>query len=214
MDSPKDIQQKIVADCEAIDEKFESAEQIIKTFKVNITELLIEINKNTEIKKLGMICNMKAGQFISASDIHDNSGTDLYPCYGGNGLRGYTKTFTHDGIFPLIGRQGALCGNVHKVTGKFHATEHAIVVTALSDIDANWLYYQLNFLNLNQYKTGIAQPGLSVKNLQPVYTPVPSLSQQKTLVAKIEQLENKIATAQKTINEAASKKQAVLKRYL
>jgi hypothetical protein len=26
--------------------------------------------------------------------------------------------------------------------------------------------------------------------------------------------ENKIATAQKTINEAASKKQAVLKRYL
>jgi hypothetical protein len=31
---------------------------------------------------------------------------------------------------------------------------------------------------------------------------------------QIEQLENKIVIAQKTINEAASKKQAVLKRYL
>lgn len=94
----------------------------------------------------------------------------LFPCYGGNGLRGYTKTFTHDGHFPLIGRQGALCGNERIVHGKFHATEHAVVVKANASINVNWLYHQLKLLNLNQYATGVAQPGLSVQKILNVST--------------------------------------------
>jgi type I restriction enzyme S subunit len=61
-------------------------------------------------RTLEFACQMQAGKFVSASDIQDESGEDLYPCYGGNGLRGYTRTFTHSGKYPLIGRQsGALC---------------------------------------------------------------------------------------------------------
>ncbi len=209
-----DIQQQIVSECESIDLEVEKAQQNVKNLKSNITDVLIEINKYGETKKLEAICSLKAGQFVSASDISDKKDVGLYPCYGGNGLRGYTKTFTHDGTFPLIGRQGALCGNVHKVTGKFHATEHAIAVTPLSGNDVNWLYYQLKFLNLNQYKTGVAQPGLSVQNLQVVLTPVPPLSKQQTLVTQIETFEKQIDDAQKVIDGAASRKAAVLKNYL
>lgn len=211
---PLDIQQQIVSECEAIDGEVEQAQQNVKNLKSNITDVLIEMNKYGETKKLEAICSLKAGQFVSASDISDKKDVGLYPCYGGNGLRGYTKKFTHDGTFPLIGRQGALCGNVHKVTGKFHATEHAIAVTPLSGIDVNWLYYQLKFLNLNQYKTGVAQPGLSVQNLQVVLTPVPPLSKQQTLVTQIETFEKQIDDAQKVIDGAASRKAAVLRNYL
>ena len=47
---------------------------------------------------------MKADQIDTAGD---------YPVYGGNRLRGYTSDYNHDGEFALIGRQGALCGNMN-----------------------------------------------------------------------------------------------------
>ncbi len=61
-------------------------------------------------KPLGEICNMQAGKFVAASEILESQGDGLYPCFGGNGLRGYTKTFNQSGRYSLIGRQGALWG--------------------------------------------------------------------------------------------------------
>ncbi|MHB9015626.1 MAG: restriction endonuclease subunit S, partial [Sulfurovum sp.] len=139
---------------------------------------------------------------------------NMYPCFGGNGQRGYTKTFTHEGIYPLIGRQGALCGNITLAEGKFHATEHAVAVTPLVDMDIKWLYHQLILLNLNQYATGTAQPGLSVTNIKTVSIQVSSLEIQKQIVSKIEFLENKISEAKKVIESAKEKKEAILRSYL
>ena len=124
---------------------------------------------------------MTAGEFVAASKIKEATADNLYPCYGGNGLRGFTETFTHEGIYPLIGRQGALCGNITLAKGKFHATEHAIVAAPRKNTVINWLYYQLVRLNLNQFATGQAQPGLSVANLNgvPVAIPKEEYEQQK-----------------------------------
>jgi hypothetical protein len=79
-----------------------------------------------EVKKLSDLSSMKSGEAITSKNIHN---ADKYPCFGGNGLRGYTSSYTHHGDFALIGRQGALCGNVQFVAGNFFASEHAVVVT-------------------------------------------------------------------------------------
>ena len=136
-----------------------------------------------EESTLGDICDMQAGKFVSASEICDVKKDTMYPCYGGNGLRGYTHSFTHFGIYPLIGRQGAQCGNITYAEGKFHATEHAVVVTLKKDIDIRWLYYQLIKLDLNQYATGQAQPGLYVDVIKKVTIRIPKNKNEQQLIA-------------------------------
>lgn len=143
--------------------------------------------------KLGEVCLLKAGKFVSANDISPEYNKGLYPCFGGNGIRGYVADYTHDGEFPLIGRQGALCGNVNLASGKFHATEHAVVVQPKIEINVHWLYYALNAMNLGQYATGAAQPGLAVSKLETLSIEIPNISEQNKIAQtlyKVEQLVN------------------------
>lgn len=133
--------------------------------------------------KLGDTCVLKAGKAISAAEISQNVNDDyIYPCYGGNGLRGYVKNYNQDGKHPLIGRQGALCGNVCYAYDKFYATEHAVVVSPSDLYNEKFLYYLLDFAKLEQYKTAGAQPGLSVARLEKIILPVPPLEQQQHIV--------------------------------
>jgi restriction endonuclease S subunit len=212
---PFEIQNKIIDECATIDNDVEVAIKEIEKLKKKMKISMQKSNeKQYDVKKLNNICSMQAGKFVKASEIKDKFENDLYPCYGGNGLRGYTKSFTHEGEFPLIGRQGALCGNLKIVNGKFHATEHAVVVTPNPDISTTWLFHQLEFLKLNQYATGAAQPGLSVQKILTVSTPVPPLNDQLKLVKEIEALEQVIKVEQTKIDTSADKIKAVMKKYL
>src|SRR5260370_21615994 len=93
---------------------------------------------------------MKSGEGITSAKIDQGA---QYPCCGGTGLRGFTSRFVHDGRYALIGRQGALCGNVFGVEGQFFASEHAIVVTASEGTDIRWLTYVLRRMNLTSIRS-------------------------------------------------------------
>lgn len=135
------------------------------------------------LSPLGNACDMQAGKFVAAAEISAQSGVDLFPCYGGNGLRGYTKTHTHSGRYSLIGRQGSLCGNVTLVDGSFHATEHAVVATPKAGIHTEWLFHELDLLNLNRFATGQALPGLSVDVLKRVECAIPKDKEEQRKIA-------------------------------
>lgn len=133
---------------------------------------------------------MRAGRFIAAAEITASRDEDhSFACFGGNGSRGFVARATHDGSFVLIGRQGALCGNVRRVRGRFYATEHAVVVSPTAGLDANFLYHMLERMNLNQYATVSAQPGLAVRTLADVAFPIPPLAEQARIVAILDKFD-------------------------
>lgn len=151
-------------------------------------EIPFEVPENWCWCKIGTIFDLQAGKNIQASEINDYNSDHIYPCYGGNGIRGYVETYNRDGDYPLIGRQGALCGNINRATGRFYATEHAVAVTCFAQTDISWACLFLNALNLNQYATATAQPGLAVANIVNVLIPLPPLSEQHRIVEKIEEI--------------------------
>ena len=121
--------------------------------------------------RIGIIFTLQAGKNISAAEIEETFQSDLYPCYGGNGIRGFVNRANRIGDYPIIGRQGALCGNINRATGEFYATEHAVCVETFCNIDVTWACFFLEALNLNQYATATAQPGLAVANINTVLIP-------------------------------------------
>ena len=151
-------------------------------------ELPFEIPENWCWCKIGTIFTLQAGKNIQAAEIHENPFTDSHPCYGGNGIRGYVASSNRTGDYPIIGRQGALCGNINRATGEFYATEHAVCVETYSQISVAWACLFLTALNLNQYATATAQPGLAVANINEVYIPLPPLAEQHRIVQRIEEL--------------------------
>jgi len=150
-------------------------------------ELPFEIPETWEWVRIGSVFNLQAGKFVQAQDIHSEY-KNFFPCYGGNGLRGYVDRYNRDGRFQLIGRQGALCGNINYAEGQFYATEHAVVVEYFCDVNVHWIGYFLTALNLNQYSTATAQPGLAVANINKVLIPLPPLTEQQRIAERTAQL--------------------------
>ncbi len=138
-------------------------------------EWLGEIPEEWEIKKLKFVGRLRSGDSITSSDIDEDGN---YPVYGGNGLRGYTTSYTHEGEYVLIGRQGALCGCINYAKGRFWASEHAVVVTILKKNNVTWLGELLRSMNLNRYSQSAAQPGLAVENITALSIPVPPVEDQ------------------------------------
>ena len=121
---------------------------------------------------------MIAGKNKPKEEIRSEAFEGCYPCYVGNGQRGYVDTYNYDWKYSIIGRQGALCGNINVAEGRFYATEHAVVVSLYDTIDFYWNTFILEVLNINQYATGAAHPGLSVANVLNILVLLPPYKEQ------------------------------------
>lgn len=156
------------------------------------------------------ICKLKSGNPITAKEFDANG---VYPVYGGNGLRGFTNTFSHEGKHCLIGRQGALCGNVKFVEGRFFASEHAIVVTSTEN-DELFLFYFFDHMRLNKKSESSAQPGLSVEKLLKLKSFLPTFPEQQVIAKVLSAADKEIELLQKSIEQEKQKKKALMQLLL
>ncbi len=173
----------------------------------------LEPKEGWEEKTLIKEFSLKSGDNLSAKKQIKGP----YDVYGGNGVTGSHIEYNLSGKNILIGRVGALCGNIHFVNAKIWVTDNAFIV---KDISEHWhmdfLTYELKYLNLNQYASQTAQPVISNKSMKDVMIMLPPLSEQQSIVSFLDSLNEKVNTLQQNYsricNECDALKQAILRQ--
>ena len=129
---------------------------------------------------------MKSGDNLTAKNMTEGE----YPVFGGNGIAGYHNEYNLSGSNVIIGRVGALCGNVRHITEKIWLTDNAFkVVDFKFDFDHSFLTYLLNYKDLRSYARQAAQPVISNSSLKDVVLNFPkSIETQKTIVRQLDAL--------------------------
>ena len=229
---PLDVQQRIVAECEAVDGEVDGAERDIGSFRGEIAEKVqAVINGGYEMKRLGEVINTQYGYTSKAK----NSGSIRY-------LR--ITDITEEG--KLKDRDKKYINSNKEVEEEFLLNEKDIVVARSGSVGRMFLYknikekmifasylirlrtnnkalpeYIFAYYNTDYYwqqvdklKTTLAQPNLNAEKIKQITIPIPPLNIQQKLVDEINQLEQAINTAQQIIDTAQKKKNLILEKHL
>jgi type I restriction enzyme S subunit len=219
---PLPEQQRIVS---ILDEAFAAiakakaiAEQNLKNakelFESYLQGVLKKKGEGWEEQLLEDCFKMKSGDNLTAKNMSEGE----YPVFGGNGIAGYHNEYNLSGSNVIIGRVGALCGNVRHITENIWLTDNAFkVVDFKFDFDHSFLTYLLNHKDLRSYARQAAQPVISNSSLKDVVLNFPkSKKEQQTIVRQLDALRAETqkleAVYQKKIADLEELKKSILQK--
>ena len=153
--------------------------------------------KGWKTKKFGDCYNLSSGQGLSAKSILGGE----YPVYGGNGIVGYHCNYNLDGENIIIGRVGALCGNVRNLIGKVFITDNAFILTKKIENINIFLLYLLRLHNLRKYAREAMQPVISNLGLKNILIILPPLALQQQFAEKIKAIEQQKERIRQSLSE-------------
>ena len=171
-----------------------------------------QLPKGWEIKKLGECFKLKSGEMLSAKLMVDGQ----YPVYGGNGISGKHFKYNLSGDNVIIGRVGALCGNVRNIKEHIWLTDNGFqVVDCKFPFDNSFLTYLLNYKNLRDYARQAAQPVISNSSLCDVILEFPSsLPEQQRIVSILDEAFAAIAKAKANAEQNLKNAKELFESYL
>ncbi|MBF0106942.1 MAG: restriction endonuclease subunit S [Deltaproteobacteria bacterium] len=168
-----------------------------------------------EEKYLEECFKLKSGDNLTSKNMNLDG---KYSVFGGNGIAGVHSSFNLSGSNVIIGRVGALCGNVRHITENIWLTDNAFkIVDFKYDFDHSFLTYLLNFKNLRGFARQAAQPVISNSSLKDVLLQFPkSKTEQQTIVQKLDALSAKTkkleSIYQQKINDLEELKKSILQK--
>ena len=169
-----------------------------------------------EYRKLGDVCEIYQPQTIASSLLKKDG---QYPVFGANGMIGRYDSYNHEDSEVLLCCRGATCGAINVSLPFSWINGNAMVVRPINDsFLKSFLRYLLLSLDYSHIITGAAQPQITRKSISPISVPVPSLSEQQSIVDYLDAAFAKIdamkTNAEKSLNEAKALFQASLKEML
>lgn len=167
-----------------------------------------DIPKHWIICKVKHLVKFNSGDTITSEQFIDNA---EFPVYGANGYRGQFDKYNFENQRILIGRVGALCGNVHYTNEKIWCSEHALISSKAFgglSFDYKWMCLLFESMNLNQYGGGSAQPVIASSVIENLSIILPPLSEQQAIAdyldkkcAEIDGLKAKLIKKRETLTE-------------
>jgi len=210
--SPLSIQVPPIAEQEKIVAELDCLSGIIEKKKHQLKELdnlaqsvfyemfgdPVENDKGWDVKKFPECYKLTSGKNLTAKKIIEGD----YPVYGGNGIVGYHNDYNLNGENIIIGRVGALCGNVRNVLGKAYITDNAFILSKIENCWVNvFILHLLERHNLRQYARDALQPVVSNTGFKNIDIIIPPISLQQNFASKIESIEKQKELIAKSIKE-------------
>lgn len=177
-----DYLDKETGEMDAMIREFEGLVRNLQARKpMKVTEVLSQ--ETYPAIPLGLVCRLYSGDFIPLSEVDPEH--DL-PVFGGNGVLGRTRTGNIDEDCLIVGRVGALCGNVHRVHAPAFITDNALIVQPKISVDLTWLEHSLRSLNLGKISQASAQPVIAASKVLRERISFPPVEKQRQIAEKLD----------------------------
>ncbi len=213
---PENIQEKIVEEIEKLDKLEEKTNKKINILQNNIEKIIINLKEN----KFSYIADISKNLDYKRKPITAGyRQIGEYPYYGASGIVDYVSDYLIDDTVLLISEDGAnLKSRVYPIAftarGKIWVNNHAHILKFENTETHKLVKLYLNNIDLSEYITGQAQPKLNQKNLNSIKIPLPSISEQKKIVSKIEAIEKEINEKEAELKLIPQQKEDILMKYL
>ena len=153
--------------------------------EIDEDEIPFEIPENWCWCRLGDLISISSGDMLTSSQMKNGK----IPVYGGNGITGYHNVSNIHEETIVIGRVGFYCGSVHLTEKEAWVTDNAFTTSySKKCLNREYLIIALRQLDLGRQQNKTAQPVVSGKKIYPMIFPLPPLSVQNAIVAKLEQV--------------------------
>ena len=215
----QEIQQTIVAECEAVDKEVEEARKQIREAKERIGQTFLKSTKKAS-KALRLsdsrIFSLSIGRRVVSNEIVQDGKYQVISANVHDEFGRINSSVLEDFSAPSVlwGIDGDWMVNYIEKNLPFAPTDHCGVIRVLDETEILPKYLTYPLLKAGEQERFSRANRASTERVRALTITVPDIDTQKDVVAKVLECETKIAEAKAIIDGSAERKQAILDKYL
>ena len=165
-------QRHIVDIIGSLDDKIENNNKIINKLWQKLQLIHTDFKSKNELveKNILELADIKYGKGIPTSEILKDG---LYSVYGSNGIIGYLNNYTFKEHKIAISCRGNSSGIIHLTDENSTVTSNSLVLDFKNFDYTYYFFLEFMYKGLYEYKTGSAQPQITIDNLKILNLQVP-----------------------------------------